>query len=316
MPGLQKRFNRLHANITLGPTQTTRVQDAVSHLRSFVADDPVLASGLADEPFLQGSYAQDTQIRPHNGEEFDVDVVLPITTDFVRKHGPHPQEILDVLFTQLAEDSFYEGRLERKDRCIRIKYAGEFRVDVTPCKQTEGRLEAPSKKTNSWSATDPKGLMEWLEDKNKESDGHFKRSTKFLKVWVRRTFAKGHRPPSVALVVFAARHQPMEGRRQTDDRYVLKTRRDGGDGAFITDLFTIMLSCVQGKSGRVEVPNPTNKNEDLARDWKPDDYANFCEKLRHAARVSRRAYDESDIDKSTRDWQELFGDDFPASDPE
>lgn len=315
MTAQQKRFDKLHSNITLSGTSTARVQAAVSHLRSFVRADKVLGAGLKRDLFLQGSYAQSTQIRPESGDEFDVDVVLPLRAEFVQKCGGPPQRILDVVLHRLSEDPYYKGRLERKNRCVRIHYEGDFHVDVTPCLDHEGHLAAPAKHENEWTPTDPEGLMAWLEKQNAESNGRFKRATKFLKLWVRRSLPKGHRPPSVALVVFAARHQPAAARRQTDDRYLLKTKRDAGDGAYMADLFQIMLSCVQGKSGKIQVPNPTNEREDLARDWASADYESFCKQLRHAAFISRRAYEEEDDERSTADWQELFGEDFPTNNP-
>lgn len=316
MSALNRSFSRLHSNITLPATSTLRVQEAVSHLKAFVKADEVMGPALNREPFLQGSYRQDTQVRPETGDEFDVDIVLPINASFVKQNNLAPQQALAILYDRLSLDPFYQRNLERKTRCIRIHYAGAFHVDVTPCMEADGKLFAPDKHRNEWVPTDPEGLLAWLVQQNAESNGHFKRATKYLKIWTRRALSKGHRPPSVALVVFAARHQPMADKRQTNDRYILKTKRDGGDGAFMADLFRIMLECIHGKSGKIQVPHPTNKNEDLARDWVSGDYELFCEQLRHAVRLADKAYNEPDPAKSASIWRDLFGEDFPASEPE
>ncbi|MGH8580080.1 MAG: hypothetical protein ACREVK_08155, partial [Gammaproteobacteria bacterium] len=68
---------------------------------------------------------------------------------------------------RLWESAFYRGRLEEKNRCWRINYAGEFHLDVLPAKPDQIQLSptallVPDKALSTWKETNPKGYAKWF----------------------------------------------------------------------------------------------------------------------------------------------------------
>lgn len=314
MAYLTDEFQQFHNGIRLTPTQNERVRSAVRHLRTHISGDDELNAISARSPFLQGSYAQDTQVRPVDDGPLDVDVVFPITTKFVDRCGGNATEVVRFIRERLQADEYYKTRIVAKERCLRIEYEGEFHLDVVPARPAQGLapLEIPDRDlSHGWRQTNPEGLLEWVTETNTASKGHFTRALKYLKAWRDHNFDPDNRPPSVALLVFAGNHQPYADKRRTTDRYVLETRKSNSDAAFFADLVYIMDDCLKAKSGRPKIENPSLKTEDLGRDWDVDNFSEFATRLRHLSFLARKAISEDDPVKSARTWQECFGDRFP-----
>ena len=77
----------------------------------------------------QGSYALDTIIKPVSGGEFDADILL-FMKHVRRKRAP---DYIDELYACLHGNPDFADKLRKKTRCVTVKYAGDFSLDVVPC---------------------------------------------------------------------------------------------------------------------------------------------------------------------------------------
>ncbi|GAA4000857.1 nucleotidyltransferase [Hymenobacter fastidiosus] len=131
---------------------------------TYLDDCPVLGS-LQPHAFPQGSFALGTTVRPLHGEEYDLDFIYLLQG--ARPHLYNQQQIYDFLFQRLKGHGTYAGMVELKKRCVRIIYANEFHLDITPavsnpvCRQ--GSILVPDRKLKIWKPSNPAGYVTWFK---------------------------------------------------------------------------------------------------------------------------------------------------------
>ncbi len=126
----------------------------------------------AAEPLVypQGSIAIGTATKPVGRDEFDIDLVCQLQIG----SETSPAALKRAIGQRLRENALYRDRLEEKNRCWRIVYAGEFHLDILP-----GRLDPrfangtalliPDKELAAWKETDPKGYAAWFTERSRLS---------------------------------------------------------------------------------------------------------------------------------------------------
>lgn len=120
-----------------------------------------------------GGLGTDTAVHPYLKDEFDLDLVIQFMTMASTFGAPH--KLYYEVFNRLNSLDSYKTRLEKKSRCIRVYYAGEFYLDLMPAAlymPLEGvtKLWIPEEQDNGsykFVLVDPLGLMKWFEDKCK-----------------------------------------------------------------------------------------------------------------------------------------------------
>ena len=156
--------------LELTPTQ---YEDAVQKYQAVGTWLNEPASLLADaEPqvFPQGSMAIGTATKPVGRDEFDLDLVCQLQVG----DGLSPAQLKAVVGRRLHENSRYRDRLEEKNRCWRIVYAGEFHMDILPGRPdarliSKTGLLIPDKELATWKETDPKGYAAWFFDRSRQT---------------------------------------------------------------------------------------------------------------------------------------------------
>lgn len=307
-----ENFKKFLENISLDSTRFKRIEDAISALKTFASNDKEKGeneeSGIKDlliEIFSQGSYAIGTCIKPANdNEEFDVDMVLSLslekTVNTLSKPKLGPKKILSWLEKRLKQNENYKDRIrEPKPRCVRINYKGDFHLDivsVTPVGNKDRVLWIPDK-SEGWDKTDPKGFITWCNDKERESGGYFKRIVKYLKWWRSAIASDKANVSSILLTTLLGNHV-IKG--DTDAEALVETMES-------------LSSWLQLCKSVPTIDNPSLSEENLARDWPDTEFNAFKKNFKEATENSRKALNETDLAKSIRLWQKVFGDKFPSS---
>jgi hypothetical protein len=306
---LDSAFNEFFDKIQLRALSEERIQSAWSHLHGYLTR----AYGLPDAAvFLQGSYANDTAIRPADEDgEYDVDIVCVCAGDRVG-----PDAALAQLRDVLARDPYAKDQLEpdKPGRpCVRLRYAPEpegfgFHVDIVPARQLAARLvpvdwptsqvvwpverpplEVPMRGLESWRGTAPLEYTQYCFDKGE----HVRRTVRELKRWRDEHEAE---IKSIVLQVLIAEHHP-------------------GPGLSDADAIAATLQAVDrrldGNAAPPVIPNPVLPSENLADRWPAKDFREFLVQLRDATDLAVRARASVDEEESHELWVELLGDDFP-----
>lgn len=291
-------FESFHEKLLLGKKQVDRINSAADRLTDYLIDKLDLS---AEDVFLQGSYENETAIRPDpeaDEGEYDVDLVAVCA-----RSDASEDEAIEELEEVLEDDDDYDDRIERDDPkkpCVRLRYAddeiGRFHVDATPAREPadgEAPLEIP-RRDSGWRETDPKAFTQWCADQGEE----FARAVRMLKRWRDHNQDVREAVKSIVLQVLIAEHLPE---KHSDAERIAGALRGTAD--YLADY----------EDEAPEVRNPVLEDEILTDRWQADDYRKFRDVVTRAAEMAEEALEEADVDRSRELWQELFGKDFPGA---
>lgn len=190
---LQQQFNKFEENIKLtwndDKLKTIREKDESIRLDIRAA---FKEKGYPVKDFFQqGSYATKTTIIPLN-DDYDIDVGVVIDNE----NAPEdPVETKKTLKDVLVKRNFKEPKI--KLPCVTAQYfkSGEkhFHLDYSIYKKQNNNYYIAIGKENSsneikkWENSDPKGLLEWVNNpmnfSNDKEIAQYKRLIKYLKRW-------------------------------------------------------------------------------------------------------------------------------------
>ena len=145
----------------------------------------------------QGSYALGTIIRPVNDGTYDADILLFM--EHVR--GKKPRDYIEDLHACLSHNVDLADKLRRKTRCITVKYAGDFNLDIVPCIARSGQLSICDSDNDQFEVTDGTGYREWFNRKTDVTNGHLKGAVRLLKYL--RDHKDNFEVPSILLTTLA-----------------------------------------------------------------------------------------------------------------
>ena len=319
--GIQTHFDRFHDRIKLGRQDDSykkarerddSITDQVKD--SFREEDfPVIAD------FIQGSLATNTAIVPIEGD-YDIDRALVIDA----KDAPsNPVTAKKTILDILEHRGFKNAKI--KMPCVTADYLNDnLHIDFVVYKKSGGQYYLAVGKRNSdennreWSAADPRGLIDWINDnghlgvdatKNHEQ---FRRLVRYLKRWRDFQFSEsvGNKVFSIGLTVMAREQfQPQfttEGFRQ--DLVALR--------GTVSQMLIARYFEYQGDDQYiVRVSLPIEPWRDIFFGSSLNTGTQFRNKLKHLEAKLLEAEGLDDVREQCEVLNKLFGDDFVVPDP-
>ena len=243
---------------------------------------------------LQGSFALRTIIRPTNGREYDLDMLVFMDL----AHSKTPKACIEEVHRTMRANRTYADKVKMRKRCVEINYAGDFHMDIVPCVERRGGLYICNRPTNKFEITDGTGFRDWFNGKNAVTHGNLKRVARLLKYLRdhKRTFTA----PSVLLMTLIGN--------------TIRDNEDGSQFRTLPDALKAVTNRVnrflQANRNMPRISNPALPREYFSRDWDPDKYRRFRNMFNSYANRINAAFDESDHARSLTAWRNLFGDDF------
>jgi hypothetical protein len=293
MSRLQGAFEQFHDDIQLSTLSEERINSAWGRLHEYLH---AAYGGVAADIFIQGSYANDTAVRPASESgEYDLDIVCVYGQDDT------PEQAIKRLTDVLSADADLQARLDagKPGRpCVRLLYADDpegfgFHVDIVPAIGVDPTdiVQVPMRGREGWRESTPFQYTRWCQ----QQAPMFLRVVRFLKRW-RAVHGDGS-IASITLQVLTAAHLEANA---------------GSDAEALAATLAAMQSHLGGfPDGPPEIANPALASENLAERWEPGDYAKFLAELTEAAELSAQALMESDVQTSHDRWRALLGEDFP-----
>lgn len=290
----QARFDDFLKDIEPSPSTKSDASSAHTALRDFLKDDEDFKE-YHEDTFLSGSYKRDTAIRPQKREDEterpDVDII--VETTHTREDAP--EDVIDLLYNTL-EKKYTEIR--RQDRSVGIE-SSKADMDVVPVIKHDGIYFIPDRKLEIWVPTNPPGHTTWTTQTNKTAGKRFKRLVKLTKWWRREhPTSDDKKPKGFVIECFVA--------------YCMDYVE-----TYYGELFVQTLEAIVEKYEwyiplrRVpSLPDPGIQSNSVTNGMTADAFIDFYNKAKEHAELGRKALNETDPEKATELWQDIFGDRF------
>jgi hypothetical protein len=169
---LDDLLHRVASKLQLTEAEYDLAEERYEGVGSWLAREEGEIAHLDPAIYPQGSVRIGTTVQPIGRDEFDVDLVCEFDCDWTEIDNP-----LDVLYAVercLRRNGNYSNLVERKNRCIRLNYAGEFHMDILPAcpvkDANDDRVKVPDQETSEWTDSNPKGYATWFERRAEERE--------------------------------------------------------------------------------------------------------------------------------------------------
>lgn len=313
---IQAKFNKFHEKIMLS-------REDSEYKEARVKDDSILEAvknAFKEEGypvidnFLQGSMSTATGIK-NPGEDFDIDRAIVIAFD---GSPDDPVKVKKIVFKVLEDRGFQSAKIKKP--CVTADYKSKnLHIDIPIYREQNGDYElAVGKMTSSddnkeWSASDPKGLRNWINDSslytgsaNKKLE-QYKRIVKYLKRWRYNNFssAVAKKVFSIALTVMAKQQfrSSLDDSEKANDLVALRDT--------VNDMLHANYFSSQGNEQyKVRVTLPKSPWRDIFDGSSLNTGTQFYNKLTLLRSKLDKAIEETDLVKQCKILNEVFGDDF------
>lgn len=286
---------RIAQSLQLDESRKERMESAYRSVSTVIDSDQGFFKDIDVDVYPQGSVASGTTTKPLTGSEFDLDIVVHIKSVYSKFT---PNQIYNELIKVLENDDRYKDKIVKKKRCVRLKYANDFHMDIMPgCIKLvvgDNNIKVPDRELKNWVDSNPKGFVDWFLGKAKTIRTRslleeYKRHLDILRAEVQDLpnddfYSKTPLQRAVQLI---KRYRDIFFEK--DDTYattsIVLTTLMGqfytGENSIYETLENIISKVTSGYQnalaigGRFKVLNPTNLNEDFTDKWTTQHYENF-----------------------------------------
>ena len=154
---------RICEKLQLTPTLYEQAKERYEAIAGILQDDNAFAN-IDLNVYPHGSFRQKTTVKPLKTQEYDLDFVVELPLSSVMT----PNELYNHIVRILRHDGIHNNMVEMKNRCVRIKYANDFHMDIMPGKLINSgthEIIVPDRKLKSWyHHSNPIGFSEWFEN--------------------------------------------------------------------------------------------------------------------------------------------------------
>ena len=294
MADLHGEFEKFHERVALTSTKKESLRKSRDAIRDRIRKYFHEILKVKMPKFRgQGSYAMGTTVNPLNGE-FDIDdgVYLQHLAENDDSDWRTPETVHRWLVK--ATDGHTNEKPIDKRTCVRVKYAGEYHVDLPSYAKFNGEYMLAEKGEKGWHPSDPKALTDWFKEYVREYGEQLRRVVRYLKAWADfQSGRKGKMPCGLILTVLAARNFSADER---DDVSLSDTAKN--ISSTVKPVF-----CVY---------NPVDSKEELTARLTAEQKERFQEAVSELASDAANAIDAEEGEESSKIWRTQFGDRFPA----
>jgi len=298
MADLQNEFKTFHDRIALTSGKKVSLRTARNALREKIRKyfSDVLKLNIP-KFHGQGSYSMGTMVNPLNGE-FDIDdgVYLQHLDTSDKSDWPTPETVHRWLVQ--ATDGHTDQKPIDKRTCVRVRYAGQYHVDLPAYGELIGDYLLAEKGEKGWHRSDPLALTDWFKGRVKVHGEQLRRIVRYLKALADfQSSRQGKMPNGLILTVLAANHFRAN---EKDDIALANTLRAIADAARI--IFYVY--------------NPVDASEELTSRLTDQQKKRFQKAIADAADAATEAINIDDRHEASNLWRKQFGDRFPAVEKE
>lgn len=304
--------------LQLTETQIKRMESAYGAVAAWLEQPDSPLAIYRPVIYPQGSAAIGTTVRPRLRTVFDLDFVLEVAF-----FPGTPMELYELLFERLEAHGTYCNMIERKRRCVRLVYEGDFHADILGCRTARpvviaGSVDVPDCTTPTvWRASNPRGYARWFENQSRTAA-----ETRFLAkaMPLPANWEASAKTVLQRIVQLTKRQRDMVfgdddgGARSVVLTTLLATVYRGELSVFdalAEALDAIVAAIQQARPRRIVVSNPMNSLEDFSEKWDeaPASYLAFSTWIQNFRERFRALAHVEGLEEITRALAVLFGED-------
>jgi hypothetical protein len=307
---LLQEFCRL---LQLSPTQHQSAVEKYEGVGHWLGGSGSPLESFATSIYAQGSMAIGTTVKPVEDTEHDLDLIFEVAPIDVS-----PVELHRIVEERLKQNQIYAGRLVEPapPRCLRLKYAGDFHLDIVPARRNPARgltaIEVPDRELKRWVPNNPLEYKRWFERQATSLVIMEKAAVQPVPALM----ASDQKPPLKRAVQLMKRHRDIAfGAAVGAPSSILITTMAGrlyrGD-TNVADALVKILVEIENEirsvwPGRISVPNPTDSAEDLCKKFNDEQYASFARWAIGFSDQVRKLKGMTGLEKIASALKSLFG---------
>ncbi len=154
---------RIAQELDLDKSRIERMESAYHAVQDVLKKNDPFFEDVEIELYAQGSKRIGTTVKPINGNDFDLDTVMHVYSEYTNYI---PTQVYNALVNALEQDLTYKSIMEKKDRCVRLDYKGDFHMDILPACMVEifdrEKVAIPERRLSDWSFGNPRGFANWF----------------------------------------------------------------------------------------------------------------------------------------------------------
>ncbi len=207
MADLHNEFGKFHDRVALAAGKKAILRTARNAIRGRIRKYFRETLKVAVPKFRgQGSYAMVTTVNPIDGE-YDIDdgVYLQHLDNQDDSDWPSAATVHQWLIN--ATDGHTSEKPMDKRTCVRVRYTGQYHVDLPAYGELNGKYLLAVKGETKWPHSDPLALTDWFVGQVKSQGEQLRRIVRYLKAWADfKSNRGGEMPSGLILTVLAANH--------------------------------------------------------------------------------------------------------------
>ncbi|MCF8080482.1 MAG: hypothetical protein K9K88_14480 [Desulfobacterales bacterium] len=294
MTDLNKEFRVFHEAVALYSTKKAELRRSRDAIRDRIRSYCKNVLQIPVPKFRgQGSYSMGTTVNPQD-HEFDIDdgVYLLDLNSSDTSNWPTPETVHRWIVS--ATEGHTKEKPVDKKICVRVRYAGQYHVDLPIYGEKTGEYLLAEKGEKGWHRSDPLALSTWFLAGVKLYGEQLRRIVRLLKAWADfQSGRRGKMPSGLILTVLA-----VQNFRHDDADDVCFSETVHAIGRAISPIF--------------RVTNPVDETEELTARLSEIQKARFQEAVSELSSIAEQAIDMEDAEQASKLWRNQFGDRFPA----
>lgn len=287
MANTHNYFLKFEQNISLTPTKKAKLIASRKALQNRIVNCfRVYKNFPVPKFYIQGSYKMQTMVLGKDGT-YDVDLGIYFLTN------PYVTSFTVQDYVKRAVLGHTMGGVEHREKCVRVKYSGDFDIDLPIYYKTISDTNPSLATKTTWQKSDPKELCDWFEKQRrlKDRNGQMLRLIKYFKRWAAIRSKK--MPSGIAFTVWVAENYKANSR---DDIAFYETAR-----AIKSTL-----------SWGVLCKNPATPFDDLTSKLDNIQRRNFLDALDNLITEAEMALKQESQQKALAIWNKHLGSKFPT----
>ncbi len=313
-------LDKMAEAVQLDDTRYDRMKTSYESVKDWIENDELFFKPYNYDVYPHGSVRTLTTVKPFGKDEFDLDIAIHL-----KSNTPHtPQRIYAELKRCIEAYAKKHGlKIEAKNRCIRLDYAGDFHMDILPGIQEtafdQNKIKVPDRELGDWVSSNPRGYGDWFMGKaNLVKESLLEKSMRAEKLPADNF---KHKKPLQRAVQLIKRYRDIYF--QKDDTYktssiILTTIAgqyyQGEDSIFdtVNNIITTIRTHVNQPVGRLKIFNPVNAEEDFTDKWddEPEYYEAFKKFASHLYNEWQKLKMQHGVLNEGIVLKGLFGDDI------